>query len=421
MKTTNKIVEELIHVSSETGRLQKVLIHRPDEGIEKVTPSRAVDLLYEDIVYLPKMKEEHDVFTEALSIFTGKNNIIDAQDLLTDILEIPETRNSLLAISSKIEKIGEKTLREISDLSSVELARILISGSIGDKTIFNPLPNLIFTRDIGVVINDYLLIGLAHKEARKRESLLSFFIFTHHPLFKELYQGKKIIDLSNQGETLLKGQENLSIEGGDIMVFDKNHLIMASSERTSPLALQRVKEILFSNNVVERITMVDLPKNRYCMHLDTVFTKISRNECVCFEPIIRRDHKMSATQYSRDGKAEVFSSLSALLLNDYPDMEFIECGEGISPFDEREQWTDGCNLVAVKDGVCFTYDRNIKTNTALEESGYKLVKATDLIEDFKKGIITAESVQKTIITLPSSELSRARGGPHCMTMPLIRD
>lgn len=421
MKTDIKTEKKLIHVSSETGLLKKVLIHRPDEGIEKVTPARAVDLLYEDIVYLPKMIEEHDTFTEALSVFTGKENLLDVQNLLSEILEQQDVRKELLSIVSKIEKRSEGELKNIFALPSELLAKILITGSNGEKNYFNPLPNFIFTRDIGVVINDHLLVGLAQKEARKRESLLSYYIFTRHPLFVNLFSSDKIIDLGNKSESLVQGQENLSIEGGDIMVFDKDHLIMASSERTSPLALQKVKEILFRNNVIDRITIVDLPKNRYCMHFDTVFTKISRNECVCFAPLIMKDHKMSATQYSRDGKAEVFSSLSRLLLNDYPQMEFIECGEGIAPYEEREQWTDGCNLVAVKDGVCFTYDRNIKTNAALKEKGYKLMKASDLIDAFSKGEITKDSVQKTIITIPSSELSRARGGPHCMTMPLFRE
>lgn len=420
MSIKNKILDAPIHVSSETGKLIKVLIHRPDEGIEKVTPSRAVDLLYEDIVYLPKMKEEHDVFTEALSIFTGKDNLVEAQNLLSEILEFPDVRKKLLDITFQLEKLNDNSHKEITSLDSDLLASILITGSTGTKTIFNPLPNLIFTRDIGIVINDHLLIGLAYKDARKRESLIANFIFTYHPIFKELFDSDKLIDLSKGGHTLLNGQENLSVEGGDVMLFTKDHLIMASSERTSPLALQKLKDIIFSKGVVERITMVDLPKNRYCMHLDTVFTKISRNECVGFEPLIVKDNKMSATQYTIDGKAEVFPSLSSLLKNDYPDMEIIECGEGIAPFDEREQWTDGCNLFAVKDGVCFTYDRNIKTNAALQEQGYRLIKATDLILEFQQGIMNPDTIEKTIITLPSSELSRARGGPHCMTMPLIR-
>jgi arginine deiminase len=420
MSIKNNILDASINVSSETGKLIKVLVHRPDEGIEKVTPSRAVDLLYEDIVYLPKMKEEHDVFTEALSIFTGKDNLVDAQNLLADILEFPDVRKKLLDITFQLERLNDNSLKEISSLDSDLLASILITGTTGTKNIFNPLPNLIFTRDIGIVINDHLLIGLASKDARKRESLIANFIFTYHPIFKELFDTDKLIDLSKGGQTLLNGQENLSVEGGDVMLFNKDHLIMASSERTSPLALQKLKDIIFSKGVVERITMVDLPKNRYCMHLDTVFTKISTNECVAFEPLIMKDHKMSATQYTIDGKAEVFPSLSSLLISDYPNMEFIECGEGIAPFDEREQWTDGCNLFAVKNGVCFTYDRNIKTNAALQEKGYRLIKASDLILEFHKGTMSPDTIEKTIITLPSSELSRARGGPHCMTMPLIR-
>lgn len=419
MRLTNQTTKTL-SVSSETGRLKKVLIHRPDDGIEKVTPSRATDLLYEDIVYLPKMKEEHDVFTKALEVFIGENQLLDVQNLLTDILEIPAVKNELLEITAKLENISASQLREFYPLEADDTAKLLITGSIAKANLFNPLPNLIFTRDIGVVINDHLLPGIASKAARRRESIIMHFIFRHHPVFASFANQNKIIDLSNNFEVLFEDND-FSVEGGDIMIFERNHVVMATSERTTRKALKEIARSLFENNVVEKITVVDLPKDRYCMHLDTVFTRISENECVGFEPLIMQEGKMSATLYSSDGKEEKFPSLKSLLVNLNPWMEFIPCGEGITPFAEREQWTDGCNLVAVKSGVAFTYDRNIKTNQALKDHGFNIISAAELIEASKSKSFKVEEVSRTIITIPSSELSRARGGPHCMTMPIERE
>jgi arginine deiminase len=423
MQVKVKSLENSVNVTSETGRLTKVLIHRPDEGIEKVTPSRALDLLYEDIVYLPKMREEHDVFTQALSIFTGVKNLVDVQDLLTDILEVPEIKKELLDISLKLENQSLSELRKYFPLDAHDIAKLMITGSIESKTLFNPLPNFIFTRDIGVVINNFLLICHASKIARRRESLISSYIFKHHPLFKNVDNDEKIINLSDWKEfsSYSENDQPMSVEGGDIMIFGKDHLIMATSERTTARALVALKNILLEREVVKKITIVDLPADRYCMHLDTVFTKISNKECVGFAPLIMEENRMAATVYDKDGRKEKFSSLKSALLNENPWIDFIACGEGIAPFAEREQWTDGCNLVAVKDGVAFTYDRNIKTNEALKDHGFKIVKATDLIEEFSKGKLKPENIERTIITIPSSELSRARGGPHCMTMPLCRE
>jgi arginine deiminase len=415
MEVKTRQLDDKVNVSSETGILNKVLIHRPDEGIEKVTPSRALDLLYEDIVYLPKMREEHDVFIEALSLFVGKQNVLDVQDLLTDILEIPEIKKQLIELSCKLENISAVELRNAYPLDSQETARLLITGSYGKLNVFNPLPNFIFTRDIGVVINDFLLVGCASKPARRRESLISSFIFKHHPLFKGLSAGDRVIELSPEDSS-----EELSIEGGDVMMFGNNHLIIATSERTTAAAVNTLVNKLFEKKAIGKITVVNLPRDRYCMHLDTVFTKISDKECVAFEPLIMQEGKMSAVVYTLDGKPEKFSSLKAVLLNENPWMDFIPCGEGLAPYDEREQWTDGCNLVAVKNGVAFTYDRNLKTNEALKDHGFKIVGAFDFIEEYKKGKKKTDSVERTIITIPSSELSRARGGPHCMTMPLLR-
>jgi len=418
----------VIHVASDVGVLKSVLIHKPDEGIEKVTPSRAVDLLYEDIVYLPKMVEEHQIFTSLLGHFIGAHNVHDFSTLLKDILTEQSIKEELVTIVCRLEHCDNRIKQFLLQAEPAVLAHTLISGVYHNKkeiSIFLPLPNLIFTRDLGTVINNHLLIAQASKRARSRESVLSYFVFHFHPLFSAINKSNKLFGISDNVEQLVENNNGhlgvFSVEGGDVMMVNENHLLIGTSERTSEMAVERIIRKIFAAKVVSEITVVNLPPLRYCMHLDTVFTMVRRNQSVVFAPLIMQEGKMKIQHYSASSAKPVTAkSLSALLTDIYPDWQFILCGEGKAPFEEREQWTDACNLFAVREGVAFTYDRNLKTNKALQEAGYTIVKATDLLQELNNGKISQEDIQNTIINLPSAELSRARGGPHCMTMPLCR-
>ncbi|MFN3403339.1 MAG: arginine deiminase family protein [Cytophagaceae bacterium] len=415
-----------INVKSETGVLGKVLIHQPDEGIEKVTPARAIELLYDDIVYLPKMIEEHKIFTTVLSGFVGRENVVEFEVLLADVLKNNEVRKNILKVICYLERCGERIERFFYDTEPSLLARTLITGVYHHKKqvpIFFPLPNLIFTRDLGTVVNDYLIISQSKTKARSRESILAYFVFSNHPMFSG--NDGKIIGLSSDQDELLYNNNGeigkYSVEGGDVMLIRDNHLLIGVSERTTEEGVNKLVTRIFSKKAVSEISVVYLPSTRMYMHLDTIFTLTKESESVVYEPLICQAGKTKVKHYVRPvGKVEEYQCVKDLLLEKYKSWNFISCGEGKSPFAEREQWTDACNLFVVKPGVAFAYDRNTKTNSWLKEFGYQVIPAEELVSKIISGVFNPTEINNTIISLPSSELSRARGGPHCMTMPLIR-
>lgn len=407
-----------VFCKSEVDTLKKVIIHYPDDGIEVVTPSNALEFLYDDIVHLQVMREEHQKFIDILSAFIGEENVLDTEDLLLDVFNsIDEiNREKFFNYLFSQEKLTNEAKAKLKSLPNKDLVYTLFTGVLAedDSSILSPLPNYVFTRDIAVAIKDYLLICNPSKKARNREGVLTRVICYFHPIFKSCQENNdaKIIDMT-------EAPEECTIEGGDVMVFQDDYLLVGVSERTTPQAVEFLKNKLFEKNVVKNVVRIVIPKDRACMHIDTLFTQISKDEFVIYENTLR-SNLIKVTQFNADGSTIEFSTLEKFFLSVNPNMKFILCGNGIYPYDEREQWTDGCNLVAIRDGVAIAYDRNTKTAEALYEQGYEIVSGRDVAKQWNYGDFNPDKYEKVIITLPSTELSRARGGPHCMTFPVLR-
>lgn len=183
-----------INVSSEIGTLRKVIVHRPDNGIDRISPKRAEELLFDDIVYLPKMREEHDIFTDVLKMFLGDSNVFEAETLLEEALAVnDEKRLFLIDRIADYEELPKRDRDTLAALSVQALKEVLITGysAAEEAYFFDPIPNFLFTRDIAVAINDYVLITKAAKEARYRENYLTRFIFWAHPMFESLRKDEK--------------------------------------------------------------------------------------------------------------------------------------------------------------------------------------------------------------------------------------
>jgi len=479
-KTKTKVS---VSVSSEVGRLRRVLVHSPDSGLGKVVPSKAQDWLFEDIVHLDTIRrKEYDYYTKILLYFLdpGKikgrlaevddensrrvfykpghdqffrsEKVVELQWLLADILSDHEIKLELVASVCAIETVPYDTQRELLQLSPVQLAKTFISGSMyEDKMLFAPIPNFIFTRDIGIVINSYVLLNKPAKKARTREALLAKYIFFNHPLFQEYHD--RIIELADTHHHFLLPREGddrkVTLEGGDVMVVSKDHLLIGVSERTSLEAAYQAIKVLFEKNVVKKITIIRIPKKRDYMHIDTIFTQIKRNVWILLgtfskkalkheaeDPVQRilennkKEDKLKIIQFRKKDpdNPEYFDNLEDLLTdisrNDLESTEkvrFIYSGNNEFPFDAREQWTDSCNLLALKEGVVLGYDRNDKTVEAFKASGFAVIHAEELIARMEKDELDPDDLENTLILMPSAELSRARGGFHCMSMPLHRD
>jgi arginine deiminase len=478
---STKNLDFKLSVSTEIGTLRKLLIHSPDSGLGKVVPSKAQDWLFEDIVHLDTIRRgEYDYYLKLLMYFLDPDKIkgklasidskeadrsfykpnhpdfhnskevIEIQNLLSEILEEATIRKKLVAAICAIEGCTYKLQLELANTDPRELAEIFISGTLANDTmIFAPVPNLIFTRDLGTTINNHVLLNKPAKKARVRETLLMRYIFFNHPIF-ENYRNN-ILEIPDVTMHFLRpGDEpsfSTTLEGGDVMMVSPRHVLIGCSERTSEHGANEAIKLLFDNHVVDKVTVVKIPSKRDYMHLDTVFTQVNRNTWVILnsiahspkfnpsEPInfLKEPEQLEATtaiQFHKDkpGQPKIFEHVEALLddiskneLHSTKPTKIIYSGNNAFPYDSREQWTDSCNLLAIKEGVVVGYDRNDKTVEAFKEAGFNIVNVKDLINDLESGKVNTETLTDTLILMPSAELSRARGGFHCMSMPILRD
>ena len=469
-----------INVGSEIGTLRSLLIHSPDSGLGRVVPSKAQDWLFEDIVHLDSMrKDEYDYYIKLLLYFLDPNKIkgklknidakendrnffkpdnadfyasdkvIEIQTLLADILLQDDIRKNLVASVCAIEGCTYVMQQKLIGTTPVELAKIFISGSLNaSEMIFAPIPNLIFSRDLGVVINDHILLNRPAKKARSRETLLMRYIFFNHPMFAAYRD--KIIEISENKQHFLRpgeaNDEKTTLEGGDVMMVSPGHLIIGCSERTSVSGANEAIKLLFEKDVVKKVTLVKIPNKRDYMHIDTVFTQVKRNVWVLLRSLSgaepqhstndavawftdkKNKDKPEIVQFRQDKKPKTFATLEALLdnisrkdLGSPEPTQFIYSGNDEFPFDAREQWTDSCNLLALSEGVVLGYDRNDKTIGAFKQNGFEVINVKELLRKLESDEIDAQQMKDTLILMPSAELSRARGGFHCMSMPLERD
>jgi arginine deiminase len=504
-------VENNIQVTSEIGTLRRIIIHSPDGGIGKIVPSKFKEWLYDDTVYLQRMRREYNEYIKLLLYFLDpekipyvldcerreseshlqidcykpdkrdyykSDKVLDVQYLLAHLLEQPELRKEIVVAVCASEECSFQTQQQLLQVSNPhQLAKILISGVIILKNereedvnqfIFPPVPNLVFTRDIAIVLNDYILVSKAATPARSRESLLMRYI-TYFYLLQQ--QQQRILEVNERSDFFLLSEaeqkhRKVCIEGGDIMMIAHNHLLVGCSERTTSSGVNEIIHTVFQHpgTGIEKISVIKIPKGREQMHIDTVFTHVRKDTWVLYgkfsetlqphnqvqfsysyclddEPHRRqpaqkveviRFYKPVHEDYhpSRDYRQAIqFAGLEALLRNVSEEdfgvlptaVNIIYSGNNIFPYDEREQWTDSCNVLALKDGVVVGYDRNEKTQQAFEEAGFTVVKTADLFEQLDNHLLKVENIKNTLILLPSAELSRARGGAHCMSLPLLRD
>ncbi len=401
-----------LNVYSEIGELKKVLLHRPAEEIENLTPDMLEKLLFDDIPFLEVAQQEHDFFANVLrkeGVEVYYLEKLAAEAIGAERIRLKFLSEFLDEANVYDERIRDSVINYLLNFDNEAIIGKLMAGIRKDEIdyklksltelvnedypfICDPLPNLYFTRDPFVTIGSGISLNHMHTETRCRETLFAKYIFSSHPEFAE-----------QQIPLWYHREETTSIEGGDILILDKDILAIGISQRTETKSIEKLCRRLFSTKVdsenrLKTVLAFHIPSTRAYMHLDTVFTQVDHGKFTVHGGIEGPLTVYAITPSANGLKVNKETENLQKILEKYlkRDITLIRCGSGDKITASREQWNDGSNTLAIRPGEVVVYSRNYVTNKVLEDNGIKLN------------------------IIPSSELSRGRGGPRCMSMPLVR-
>ena len=419
----------MLRVTSEIGRLRRALVHEPGPEVDRMVPAMMEELLFDDILYGDRAREEFARFRSVLRLLGVE--VLEAAGLLDRALESSVAREAL------VRELGERlTAREREHLAALEPSAFrsaLVAGTrrgadgqgveAHELYTIPPLPNWCFQRDPQIVLGRGVIFCAMAAPARKREALLARTIFRFHPAFADT---PVWLDAQAGADGLgTAGQDALCIEGGDLLVLSPEIVVLGVSERTNRRGVTALCRALARIESGPRWAwVVEIPRRRAYMHLDTLLTQVDHDACLVYPPVILPGGTEQATVQrvdlrSADLEAAAVGDLLGDLARHGLPLEPIPCGGADSVAQQREQWTDGANALALAPGLITLYDRNVATAEALERRGFRILAAEDLLLGREE--LDPDRRGRVCVLISSHEMSRARGGPHCLVHPLVRD